>query len=77
MAKAVGEPFPDFTPPGGETQEQVRLHLFVFFSTKLCNIFYFQHHSLPFSSLIVNILKSITKSVIETNKCTFFILFFY
>ncbi|XP_013889672.1 putative fructose-2,6-bisphosphatase TIGAR A [Austrofundulus limnaeus] len=23
MAKAAGEPFPDFTPPGGETQEQV------------------------------------------------------
>lgn len=27
MAKAAGQSFPDFTPPGGETQEQVRLGL--------------------------------------------------
>lgn len=27
MAEAAGQTFPGFTPPGGETQEQVRLRL--------------------------------------------------
>ncbi|XP_037539092.1 probable fructose-2,6-bisphosphatase TIGAR A [Nematolebias whitei] len=38
MAKAVGEPFPDFTPPGGETQEQVKERVKTFWDKMLQRI---------------------------------------
>ncbi|XP_028664892.2 fructose-2,6-bisphosphatase TIGAR B-like [Erpetoichthys calabaricus] len=65
MAKAAGQPCPHFTPPGGETLEQVRSRVKVFINT-LCQEIVAKQESQPFNK--VSPLKSIQDYLNNTSE---------